>query len=91
MASSQASIFRGNRDRFDWRFPRGLRDGGLELGSDLDALTAVSAIAQFSLKHFDPFVNARHRGDLSCEGIEGRAGLPVRRPACRGFSSRGSR
>lgn len=69
IASSRASIFRGDGARFDPRFPRGLHDGAFEFGSDLEALGAVDAIAQFSLKHFDQFVNARHRRDLSCEGI----------------------
>lgn len=61
MKSSRASIFRGDGARFDRRFPRGLPDGAFEFCADLAALVAVDAIAQFSLKHFNQFVNARHR------------------------------
>jgi hypothetical protein len=69
---------------------RGLCDGGFKLDPDLEALGVVDAIAEFSLQQFDQFVNARHRGNL-LSGAQRGAGLPLRRPACRGFSSRGSR
>ena len=53
---------------FSLRVPLDRSDGGLKFGSDLSALGAVGAIAQFNLKKFDLFVNALHRRKLSLEG-----------------------
>ncbi len=49
VASSRASIFSGDGAYVDPRFPRGLRDGGLELAADLKALGAVGAIVEFGV------------------------------------------